>query len=71
MLLLNVLLLKNFLYKHNTKERIIHKLNEDEQLVEIKSLTADDQICYSINFGDIEIENIPELNRNSRGAKIF
>jgi len=54
-----------------TKGRMVHKLIDDEQLIEIKSLTADDRICYSENFGDIEIENIPELNRNSRGAKIF
>ena len=54
-----------------TKGRIVHKLNDEEQLVEIKSLTDDDKICYSENFGDIEVENIPETGRNNKGAKIF
>lgn len=54
-----------------TKGRIVHKLNDEEQLVEIKSLTDDDKICYSENFGDIEIENIPKTGRNNKGAKIF
>lgn len=54
-----------------TKGRIIHKLGDGEQLVDIIALAADDSICYSDNFGDIEVENIPETGRNNKGAKIF
>ena len=54
-----------------TKGRIIHKLNEGEQLVDIIALAADDNYCCSENFGEIETENIPEVSRNSKGTKIF
>ena len=54
-----------------TKGRIVHKLGDNEQLVDIIALAADDSICYSDNFGDIDIENIPETGRNNKGAKIF
>ena len=54
-----------------TKGRIVHKLGDGEQLVDIIALAADDSICYSDNFGDIDVENIPETGRNNKGAKIF
>jgi len=54
-----------------TKGRIAHKLNESEVLVEIYGLAADETMYYSENFGDIEVENIPEIGRDKKGAKIF
>lgn len=54
-----------------TKGRIAHKLNDGEVLVEIYGLEEDEKIYYSENFGDIEVENIPELGRDKKGAKIF
>lgn len=54
-----------------TKGRIAHKLNDGEILVEIYGLEEDEKIYYSENFGDIEVENIPELGRDKKGAKIF
>ena len=54
-----------------TKGRIAHKLNEGEILVEIYGLAADETMYYSENFGDIEVENIPEIGRDKKGAKIF
>ena len=54
-----------------TKGRIAHKLNEGEVLVEIYGLAADETMYYSENFGDIEVENIPEIGRDKKGAKIF
>ena len=54
-----------------TKGRIAHKLNDDEVLVEIYGLEEDETMYYSENFGDIEVENIPELGRDKKGAKIF
>ena len=54
-----------------TKGRIAHKLNDGEVLVEIYGLNADELMYYSENFGDIEVENIPELGRDKKGSKIF
>lgn len=54
-----------------TKGRIAHKLNDGEVLVEIYGLNADESMYYSENFGDIEVENIPELGRDKKGSKIF
>ena len=54
-----------------TKGRIAHKLNDGEVLVEIYGLEEDEKNYYSENFGDIEVENIPELGRDKKGAKIF
>ena len=54
-----------------TKGRIAHKLNDGEVLVEIYGLNADESMYYSENFGDIEVENIPELGRDKKGLKIF
>ena len=54
-----------------TKGRIAHKLNEGEVLVEIYGLAADETMYYSENFGDIEVENIPEIGRDKKGTKIF
>ena len=54
-----------------TKGRIAHKLNDGEVLVEIYGIPEDEKVYYSENFGDIEIENIPELGRDKKGAKIF
>lgn len=53
------------------KGRIAHKLDENEELVEIISITADDEFCHSENFGEICVEDIPETKRNSKGSKIF
>ena len=54
-----------------TKGRIAHKLNDGEILVEIYGISEDEKVYYSENFGDIELENIPELGRDKKGAKIF
>ena len=54
-----------------TKGRIAHKLNDGEVLVEIYGLNTDESMYYSENFGDIEVENIPELGRDKKGSKIF
>ena len=54
-----------------TKGRIAHKLNDGEVLVEIYGLSSDENVYYSENFGDINVNDIPEVGRDKKGAKIF
>lgn len=54
-----------------TKGRIAHKLNDEQVIVEIAGIAENDDIYHSENFGDIEIKNIPELDRTKKGVKIF
>ena len=54
-----------------TKGRIAHKLNDEQVIVEIAGIAENDDIYHSENFGDIEVKNIPELDRTKKGAKIF
>lgn len=55
-----------------TKGRIAHKLNDNEDLLEIYGINSkEEKIYHSENFGDIELKDIPELGRDKRGSKIF